>query len=68
MDRPKVEWGVLEDENELACSWHQGLHIDPDLSGFLAKRGAFSDLKTVITKLSEYSVYSSECSERARDN
>ena len=68
MDRPKVEWGVLEDENELACSWHQGLHIGPDLSGSLAARGLLAIFKAIITKFSVYSVGSSEWSERARDN
>ena len=38
-DRLKAWWGVLEDKNELAYSWQQGLHIVPDLSGYLAKRG-----------------------------
>ena len=59
-ERLKVEWGVFEDKNELACSWHQGLHIGPDLSGSLAKRGLFAISKTITTKLSEYSVCSSE--------
>ena len=66
-DRLKARWGVLEDENELAYSWHQGLHIGPDLSGFLATRGLLAISKTITTKFSAYSVASSEWSERARD-
>ena len=70
-DRLKARWGVLEDKNELAYSWHQGLHIGPDLSGSLATRGLLAISKTITTKFSAYSVGSSEPErregERARD-
>jgi hypothetical protein len=43
--------------------WTQCLGMGPP-----ATRELYSIFKAVITKLSEYSVYSSEWSERARDN
>jgi len=59
-DRLKARWGVLEDKNELAYSCPQGLHIVPDLSGYLATRGLLAISKTISTEISAYSVVSSD--------
>ena len=54
--RLKAEWGVLDDKNELACSWLQVLHIGPDLSGTLACEGLLAIFKAITPQISVHSV------------
>ena len=62
--------GAIREENKLAFFLPEWVaRMDQCFSmGPPAARELYSIFKAVITKLSEYSVYSSEWSERARDN